>query len=456
MEQEIKRVNFYDGQFLKQEEFLEEQEYHKHMRRRMNYVLFERTGVLQLGATDLNIVRVDQTDPNNKRFFISAGAALHLNSDTMEGIEIIQRQDSEVYSPADFGLSDTDTGWVSIRYCREETTGGDEPGPTRVLEKAEIRVDISIAAVADPPYNEAYVILGSINFNNMGIDPGDREVTRLRAAIIGQAPGIIIDPTNVPAGTSKFRLRITGTGALDLSTLDENDVTFVPSTGINFVSVISNNGTTMEVEYNIDGLIPPGNRTVTVTGATDPATLTITPGLAITGFIPSGVEDTHFTLTGTGLTDSLSVAVQFSGTTTEVSGEVSGTTQVRIPIDDIPEGAGSGTVTVTHGGDILTSSPNITPPPRIESLEHYPSGSSTPDSDFNFRPGDSLKINGVRFIGDVNIHFPDGSDIQVIETSHTTTTIVKQTPAAIGDGTVEVQTSGGTAQSAASINMYSS
>ena len=40
MAKEIKRVNYYTGLFLGEEEFIDEQNYHLMMRRRLNYVLF--------------------------------------------------------------------------------------------------------------------------------------------------------------------------------------------------------------------------------------------------------------------------------------------------------------------------------------------------------------------------------------------------------------------------------
>ena len=44
MEPEIKRINHFDGLFLKEGEFQTEQLYHQHMRRRVHYVLFDKSG----------------------------------------------------------------------------------------------------------------------------------------------------------------------------------------------------------------------------------------------------------------------------------------------------------------------------------------------------------------------------------------------------------------------------
>src|SRR5438477_4118023 len=48
MEGQIKRGTYFDGQFLQQAEFNDEGDYHRHMRRRINYTLFDQSGVLEL------------------------------------------------------------------------------------------------------------------------------------------------------------------------------------------------------------------------------------------------------------------------------------------------------------------------------------------------------------------------------------------------------------------------
>ena len=53
MEGQIKRGTYFDGQFLQQAEFNDEGDYHRHMRRRINYTLFDQSGVLELTPADI-------------------------------------------------------------------------------------------------------------------------------------------------------------------------------------------------------------------------------------------------------------------------------------------------------------------------------------------------------------------------------------------------------------------
>jgi hypothetical protein len=57
MVKEVKRMNFYDGLFLKQEDFITEQNYNINMRRLMNWSLNKVYGVLDGWRSSLPKIR---------------------------------------------------------------------------------------------------------------------------------------------------------------------------------------------------------------------------------------------------------------------------------------------------------------------------------------------------------------------------------------------------------------
>ena len=86
----IKRVNFFDGQFLKQGEFLGLENYHRHMRRRLLHMLFDQSGVVQLNTTDLKVLIADAAQ---KLITVKAGLAIGKRDDLVEAKEIVLRED---------------------------------------------------------------------------------------------------------------------------------------------------------------------------------------------------------------------------------------------------------------------------------------------------------------------------------------------------------------------------
>jgi hypothetical protein len=56
---DIKRVNFFDGQYLQKEEFIDLSNYIVHMRRRLLFVMFRKSGVIQAEDDDLKVVVPD-------------------------------------------------------------------------------------------------------------------------------------------------------------------------------------------------------------------------------------------------------------------------------------------------------------------------------------------------------------------------------------------------------------
>src|SRR2546425_7267297 len=96
MEPLIQHVRFFNGQFLREQEFREEQGYLNHMRRRLNYVMLT-DGVVEVTTADLTIVPVSPGVAMDKRIRITRGMAIGANhNDIFESREIILTEDSPI------------------------------------------------------------------------------------------------------------------------------------------------------------------------------------------------------------------------------------------------------------------------------------------------------------------------------------------------------------------------
>ncbi|HEX7119489.1 MAG TPA: Ig-like domain-containing protein [Longimicrobiales bacterium] len=222
MEPPIRRVRFFNGQFLRQEEFREEQAYGIHMRRRINYVLFE-DGVVQVTSSDLTIAPESPGNPADKRIRVLRGMAIGANHDVFESREIILREDSPI-----FDLSDTfaagATVWVTVNFSENET----EPVPlgsgsenSRVEETAEIRLHPTEPTGPDKftADGDPLIVLGSVDFDTMTVSTADRQVARLRAVLVGSSGG---------GGATLVSIAISPAGPL---TLTEGDTVTLTAEG---------------------------------------------------------------------------------------------------------------------------------------------------------------------------------------------------------------------------------
>ena len=97
-EVEIKRVNFFDGQFLKLGEFNDLSNYMVHMRRRMLFLLFNQSGVIQAGGGDLQL---DAPVQGQKVLRVRAGMAIGKRVDLVEAVCAARQVD-----PADEGIGE--------------------------------------------------------------------------------------------------------------------------------------------------------------------------------------------------------------------------------------------------------------------------------------------------------------------------------------------------------------
>lgn len=185
MEPLIRHVRFFNGQFLRQDEFNTEKLYGTHMRRRVSYALFD-DGVVQITPTDLTIEFVAA-----KRIRIRRGMAIGSNHDVMEAREIILRQDSaSIDLAATFGAGDT--VWVTVNYREDPSVPvplGAVTENSRIDESAEIQLHAADPTGNITPAQDPLIVLGSVDFDTMAISPAGRQQARLRAAITGGGGG---------------------------------------------------------------------------------------------------------------------------------------------------------------------------------------------------------------------------------------------------------------------------
>lgn len=216
-ESEIKRVNFFDGQFLKQDELNDLSNYAVHMQRRLLYVLFDKSGVIDTGSSDLV---VDVPNAGQKAIRVRAGMAIGRRPDVAEAHEIILRNDVSPISlttqsaMVPVPLQAADTGVVTIHY-EEGKSGGDatHPTPTRINENAVITVHRN--APPAPDVARPLIELGRVAFDSMMVTTEHRQRAQISGGLTGgkppQQPRIVgIDPPQALQG-STLQITIVGT-----------------------------------------------------------------------------------------------------------------------------------------------------------------------------------------------------------------------------------------------------
>src|SRR3954454_21873233 len=187
-ETEIKRVNFFDGQFLKQDELNDLTNYAVRMQRRMLFALFDKSGVVDTGSADL---AVDVPTPGQKAIRVRAGMAIGRRSDVAEAHEIILRQDvapislTAASATVPVPLQPGDTGIVTIHYD-EQPAGGDAAHPTRIKEIAMVMVHRNAPPEPDPA--RPLIVLGKVAFDSMVVTPGQRQRTQINSGLTGGKP----------------------------------------------------------------------------------------------------------------------------------------------------------------------------------------------------------------------------------------------------------------------------
>jgi hypothetical protein len=124
MKEDIKRLNYFDHQFLHVQDFIDEQNYHLTMRRLHNRLL--HTGGIANGL-DVEIKK------GANKVTVQPGVAFDI-----EGREIILGSQTDIPLP---NWSDSQAYWLTITYHEKPSDPNDETGvkgDTRLTEEAEI------------------------------------------------------------------------------------------------------------------------------------------------------------------------------------------------------------------------------------------------------------------------------------------------------------------------------
>ena len=463
-ETEIKRVNFFDGQFLKEEEFNDLSNYMVHMRRRLLFVLFNQSGVIQASGGDLV---VDAPNQAVKAIRVRAGMAIGKRPDLAEAKEIILREDTQIdlttvqntdVFSVPVALGAGDTGIVTVHYeelgAKDPPSEGDVPGDTRIKERARITVHRNQLSPGPNAANgEPFIRLGNVAFNTMAIDQTPRQTAFLQGALIAATPQISLSPNTVPS-TGNVSMTVTSSGGLNLSGATAASVNISNMTGVTNVAVSNQQLTSMTLTFTLTSAAA-GPRTVTVTvnNVSASASFTVQAGVQLSSF--NGVDepnnDLSFEINGSGFQAPVILEFTASGggfVQTPQAPTVTAT-QLTIPMSQIPTNAAIGPVRVNQ---TVVSSFNVVPPATIATMQGQQPNVVTANT--------LLTITGTRFVpGATTIMFPNGATKGPgapfpnagIGESITATQIVVSVPGPAQSGRLRITTAGGTVQSAATL-----
>jgi hypothetical protein len=370
MEPQIRHVRFFNGQFLRQDEFNEEQGYANHMRRRLNYTLFE-DGVVEVTPTDLTIAPVTPGTATDKRVRVRRGIAIGANEDVLEGREVILREDSGIVDlAATFAAGDM--VWATVNYLRTPTVPvavGSGTQNSRYEESAEIRFHAADPTGTLTADQDPLIVIGTIPFDSMEPSATGRQVARLRASLLPSAASISVSPSNVSANTT-VTMTITSSGGYDLSGLTPAMVSFSDATNLVLpVQIIGTpTASSAVVRFQIQAGAAAGTRQINVNNGSGPESddftinafvpaPTVTVGTFPASIAPNGL----IVIDGTNFIAPVRVRYNVNGTeetTFANSGESVTPTQIRMRAPSAP--IGSGTLTIfAAGGQVDTPTINI-------------------------------------------------------------------------------------------------
>ncbi|GAA4609829.1 hypothetical protein BJY16_007528 [Actinoplanes octamycinicus] len=218
MADEIKRVHYFDHQFLRETDFTAEQEYHLEQRRR--HQRLQHTWGIAEGLTLTTVA-------GGSRVTVTAGAAVDGN-----GRELVLPHNAQT---ADLSGSGGQTLFVTLAYDEQQTDSTSETGVTGNTRWTELPVvDVS----PDPPDDPSLtLILGRATVANdgtiSGVDDGDGPNRRRAAGVVGGDLEVhdlaLTDPQVAPSQWVRLRLGAAGRadlqGNLQVSgTVDGRDV----------------------------------------------------------------------------------------------------------------------------------------------------------------------------------------------------------------------------------------
>lgn len=364
-EQEIKRVNFFNGQFLKQEEFLDLDKYHLHMRRRWTYVMFDKSGVVQATASDLTIEGPNEhPELSPKSIRVKAGMAIGKREDLAESREIVLLADQTINLSAQ-GVLTGEKAIITIHRQEVEespSSDGGVTGNTRILEQAIITVHRNNITDSRPDKSksEPFVTLGAFTFDDMKpVSPSPRQTAFLNVSLLSTLQIILSSGTVVQGG----QITATVSSSMNLSAVNASN--FALPTDVTLGAIVSPNATTLTVPLNIGSSATVGTVTVTITvsGITAQASFTVQalvlPPTISKVFGPSlenvVKKSQPMTIEGTNFFPAISVQF-FNGT---IVNNFTLATNSKI-VFNVPSAAATGKITVVAQGGSVQSVGDIT------------------------------------------------------------------------------------------------
>ena len=384
-------INYHTGLFLEVGEFILDQNYHRRLRRTVNY------GLLSSGIVYGLSVEYNGAAPTVR---VRKGIAVNNDPDAMIAKEIILAADYDV------PLTGISSGQAYIVLSYDIRDGAVKPSsppgqPATTIEVAKIE---AVPGASFIPVPDTKIVLGRITIGTPLTTNPARQMARIRAELLpatGPAPGIVVAPPTVAAGTTAV-LTVVATGSFDLTGVVAADISITGS-GITGIAISGNTGTQMQLTFVVASGATAGTRTLTITksGVVVSAPFTIAAGLTLTGYVgvdvPSSI--TVVRLNGTGF--SAPATVEFStgpGTFTApvpVPAADITATEIRVAMASIPVSATKGPVRVTVPGYLpITSGFDFVPPALNVVL-----------TQISRSPGDLLDITGSRFIAPVTVLF---------------------------------------------------
>jgi hypothetical protein len=371
--------------------------------------------------------------------------------DLVEAKEIILREDVTIdltvrseYVPDP--LQDGQTGVVTVHYAEERVADppseSDETKPTRIREKAAIRVHRGEPGLLAPENNEPYIRLGIIAFNDM-LPVDTRQFVFLQDALFAERPSINVTPNSARANED-LELTVGAGNGFDLTAATAVELVPPPGTTAPTINIVRENisATKLKIKFKVPLDNPIGTYTlkVTVGGRTAETSLTIRPGLKLTDV--QGVDEPNgdrlFKIRGSGFEGSVSIefAKDSSGGFTApvlLSEANVGSERITIAMGDIPSAA--------VNGPIRVRSDNQVQPLRDVTLPAALTG--VPDSgQRNF----NIEITGSRFVpGNTIVTFKGGATATPVPNpAPTDKKFTVKVPNLAQSGKITVKTPGGT------------
>jgi hypothetical protein len=360
---EIKRTNFFDGQFLKQAEFLDLDAYHVHMRRRWAFVLFDQSGVIETSQTDMIVTAV----ANTKRIKVTAGMAIGKRLDLAEAKEIVLSADSaeiDLGSPSanvPTALQPGDTGIVTVHYLEEPVaqppSEGDVAGPTRIKEHAQITVHRNNLPGTNAANGEPFVTIGQIPFTSMVPDKSPRQTAHLNVALVASIQ-VVMSANSVTQGG---QIDATVTASMDLSAVTANSghIT-ITGGGVSILNVTHLTQTSLKITLSVAGNAAVGSDSIKVTvgGTSGQASFTVQAAVAAPTIAgpASATKNQAITITGTNFIapQNGNVVVTFNSAA-PVNIAANQINQLATQISmTVPGAATTGNLTVSAAGGIAT------------------------------------------------------------------------------------------------------